>query len=379
MNEKLQILDSTRIGSEEFIAVRVLGTVDTALKGKTVYASVKYLNATPAASLSRSTGAGESSPDHFVITNVATEMVRLYRRCVAPETCKNKMLMQFHGTVGNDSSNMRSDVGVYKTARWVKFYEVPGEYPAWYRPGYPALPKVGSRGGWLSKNVKPPGFSGARGAFGWYTVFVGPNNDGQWMHGTTGWGADKSSMVRFQDSFLGGIADIFAKLGSHGCTRMSNEAIAYMRSNLPVGATYIKIYAKERVKDPSLVGYSSELGHFPYIITTVGAGKPNTLHDIASRAAVMAAGTPQSEWLEQGTFDYDQTPKAFGGDHYRIGGFSGAFNVDDGTISSNYRHPNSRKLAIGGMDGAEKAFPDFVRDDAASSDTGSLAANPGER
>lgn len=363
MNDQLQILDTTRIGNDEFIAVRVVETSNPALKGRTVYASVKYLNASRATRLSKSTGASESSPNHFVITNVATEMVRLYRRCSVPETCKNKLMMQFHATVGNDSRGMRSDVGVYKTTSWTKFYEVPGEYPAWYRPDYPPLPRVGSRGGWLSKDVKPPGFTGARGAFGWYTVFVGPNNDGQWMHGTTGWGADKTSMVRFQDSFLGGIADIFAKLGSHGCTRLSNEAIAYMRSNLPVGAMYIKIYARERVKDLSLIGYSRELGHFPYIITTLGAGKPNTQHDLASRASVIAAGTPESEWLEQGTFDYDQTPRAFDGDHYGLGGFSGALNVDEGTITSDYRHPISPKLNVAGMGAGESAFPTFVRDE----------------
>lgn len=364
MNDALKIMNSNRIGDDEFIAVRVLsGSAD--LHDKTVYASAKYLNPKrTGVRLSPSTGSTESTPSHFVITNVATEMIRVYRRCVAPEACRNKMLMQFHGTVGNDSGGRRSDVGVYKVTSWTKFYELPGEYPGWYRPGYPALPPPGSRSGWLSSKAKPSGFSGPRGAFGWYTAFVGPNNDGQWMHGTTGWGADKSKMVRFQDSFWGGVADVFAKLGSHGCTRMSNEAIAYMRSNLPVGAAYIKIYARERVKDSSLIGYSRDLGHFPYIITTLGAGKSNSLHDLASRASVLAAGTPQSEWLEQGTFDYDQTPQAMGGDHYGVNAFYGALNVDDGTLTSDYRHPNSSKLNVGGYPGRESALPMFVRDQA---------------
>lgn len=362
MNDEVEILDGARIGNDEFVKVRVTASADGELKGKKLYVSAKYLNPTAVQRLSTSTAHLESSGSHFVITNVATETVRLYRRCVAPETCKNKMLMQFHATVGNNSNEMRSDVGVYKTTSWMKFYEVPGVYPGWYRPGYPALPKVGSRGAWLSKEAKPPGFTGPRGAFGWYTVFVGPNNDGQWMHGTTGWGADKNSMVRFQDSFLGGIADLFAKLGSHGCTRLSNEAIAYMRSNLPVGATYIKIYAQERVKDESLAGYSRELGHFPYIITTLGYGKSNTQHQTASRDDVLRAGTPRSEWLEEGTFDYNQTPSAQKGDHYGVGNMTGYFNVDEGTLSADYRHPVHKKLKVAGYPGREGALPSFVRE-----------------
>ena len=365
MNEQLEILDAARVGDQEFIAVRVVSTANSSLAGKTLYTSVKYLSASTSQRLSPSTGSVEVSgeQDHFVIVNVATEMIRLYQRCHAPEACKNKMLMEFHGTVGNNSTGMRSDVGVYKTMKWTKFYEVPGEYAGWFRPGYPDLPKVGSRGAWLSKKSSPPGFSGPRGAFGWYTVFVGPNNDGQWMHGTTGWGADKNHMVRFQDSFLGGLADLFAKLGSHGCTRLSNEAVAFMRSNLPVGAYVMKVYAKESLNDTRLAGYPAkgDLGHFPYIITKSGYGKNNSQHELASRDVVLADGTSKSDWLEQGTFDYDRTPTPASGDHYNIGGFRGVFNVDEGTLSSDYRHPENRKLTVAGYPGRESAIPSFAR------------------
>jgi hypothetical protein len=364
MNAQLELLDSSRIGDQEFVAVRVVSSSDPALSGKTLYTSVKYLSASPSQRLSPSTGAQEASgQDHFVIVNVATEMIRLYKHCHAPEACKNKMLMEFHGTVGNNSNGMRSDVGVYKTTKWTKFYEVAGEYPGYYRPGYPELPKPGSRGGWTSKNARPPGFSSFRGAFGWYTVFVGPNNDGQWMHGTIGWGADKSSFVRFQDSFLGGLAGIFAKLGSHGCTRLSNEAIAYMRSNLPVGAYIMKVYAKESLADSSLTGYPAkgDLGHFPYIITKVGYGQNNSQHELAARDVVLADGTPQSQWLEQGTFDYDRTPTPASGNHYKLKNLQGVFNVDDGTLSADYRHPIDSKLKVAGYPGRESAIPSFAR------------------
>ena len=361
MNDVVRIVDGNRIGNEEFVRVRVVRTMNTNLKGKTLYTSAKYLDAAPVTRLSHSSVGQKSGSNHFVITNVATETIRLYRRCSAPETCVNKMLMQFHGTVGDDSKNMRSDVGVYTTTSWTKFYEVPGEYAGWYRPGYPALPAVGKTRSWISKQYSPPGFSGPRGAFGWYTLFVGPNNSGQWMHGTTGWGADKSKNVRFQDSGGGKFLDIFAKLGSHGCTRMSNEAIAYMRSNLPVGAAYIKIYAREAVRDASLAGYTREMGHFDYILTKNGYGQQNTRHDLSDRASVLAAGTPQSEWLEQGTFDYVQTPMAEPGDHYGIRNMYGVFYVDQGTVSSDYRHPVHNKLDVGGYPGRESALPSYVR------------------
>ncbi len=365
-NDVLEILDSSRIGDNEFIAVKVVKTGQVGLEGKTLYTSVKYLNATPAASYQGGTASGRK--EHFIVTNVATEMVRLYERCRAPETCKNKLLMEFNGTVGNNSKGMRSDVGVYKATSWMKYYEVPGVYAGWYRPGYPDLPKVGSRSAWLSKNSSPKGFSGPRGAFGWYTVMVGPNNNGQWTHGTTGWGADKNKMVRFQDSFLGGIVDIFAKLGSHGCTRMSNEAIAFLRSNFAVGETMIKIYAKETLKDPTLQGYprAGELGKFDYILTTKGYGKTNGQHEVAARDVVLANGTPESEWLEQGTFEYDQTPTATSGDHYKLKQFQGVFNVDEGTVSADYRAPQTDKLHYGGYPGRESAIPAFAKSDVSS-------------
>jgi hypothetical protein len=366
MNDELQLLDSNRIGDQEFIAVRVLKSATPGLQGKTLYTSVKYLSTTTTQAFKGGSSSGRK--EHFVVVNVATEMIRLYERCRAPEACKNKMLMEFHGTVGNNSNGKRSDVGVYKATSWTKFYEVKGEYAGWYRPGYPQLPGVGSRSGWLSKSASPPGYSGPRGAFGWYTVFVGPNNDGQWMHGTTGWGADKSNLVRFQDSFLGGIVDIFAALGSHGCTRLSNEAVAYMRSNFAVGETLIKIYAKETLKDPTLQGYPSakELGHFPYILTTKGYGQNNGQHEVASRDVVLADGTPQSEWLEQGTFDYDQTPSAMSGDHYKLGNLQGVLNVDEGTLSADYRAPRDSKLHFGGYPGEESAIPAFARSETVS-------------
>lgn len=369
LNDQLEVLDAAPVGENSFVPVRVISASDASLNGKTLYTSIRYLSLTQEQHFASASASATGGEDRFVIVNVATEMIRLYRRCHAPEACKNKMLMQFHGTVGNNSDGMRSDVGTYKTTHWTKFYEDRPEYAGWYRPGYPALPKIGSRGAWISHSASPPGFTSTRGAFGWYTVFVGPNNDGQWMHGTIGWGEDKSNFVRFQDSFLGGIVGIFAKLGSHGCTRLSNEAIAYMRSNYPVGSYLMKVYAREAVKDPSLAGYpkAGDLGHFPYILTTVGYGKNNSAHEVAARDVVIADGTPSTEYLDQGTFDYIQTPSIASGDHYHLGDMQGVLNVDEGTMSSDYKIPVSDKLHVGGYSGRESAIPAFARSEDDSS------------
>ncbi len=358
MNDKLEIVNPAPIGKNKFIQVRVLESKDRELIGKTLYTAADYLDSKPVQRMSGSTSQSDSK--YFVITNVATEIVRLYERCQAPETCQNKMVMEFKATVGNNSKEMRSDVGVYKVTGWTKFYQS-GPYAGYYRPGYPELPKANQRDAWLGR-ARPEGFKGPRGAFGWYTAMVGPNPHGQWMHGTIGWGADKEKFVRFQDSFLGSIVDIFAALGSHGCTRMSNEAIAFMRAKLPVGATYIKIYAREALADPSRAGYptADQRGRFDYILTNLGPGQTNTRHDIPSREAVLAAGTPQANWMEEGTFSYDQTPDAQKGDHYKLGdkSFRGVFYVDQGTISADYQHPQHEKLGIGGASGG---FPSFVK------------------
>lgn len=359
MNDKLEIVDPSPVGKNKFIQVRVLESSDSGLIGKTLYTSADYLDSKPVQRRSSSTAATTSR--YFVITNVATEIVRLYERCQAPETCQNKMVMEFKATVGNNSKEMRSDVGTYKVTGWTKFYQS-GPYAGYYRPGYPELPKVGQRDAWLGK-ARPEGFKGPRGAFGWYTAMVGPNPSGQWMHGTIGWGADKDKYVRFQDSFLGGIIDMFAALGSHGCTRMSNEAIAFMREKLPVGATYIKIYAREALADQARTGYPTkdQKGRFDYILTNLAPGQTNTRHDLPGRDSVLAAGTPQANWMEEGTFSYDQTPDpAKDSDHYNLGAnvFRGVFYVDQGTVSSDYQHPVHKKLHIGGASGG---LPDFVK------------------
>ena len=266
-------------------------------------------------------------------------------------------------------ASRRTDLGVYRVTDWVKFYETMPRYSAWYKPGYPELPGVGDRAGWISKGNKYTTVNGVatemRGAFGWYTAHVGPNQNGQWFHGTAGHGADQQAFIMFHYTLLGRLAHFFAAIDSHGCTRNDNETIALMRSIVPVGARYLKVYAKEALRDPARKGYSKEMKQFPYILTKNGAQVTNN-HELADRDVVLANHTPQDKWLEQGTLTYSAYPNPVsyregggpkGGDRYDIGeqNMHGVFLVDEGTFV-NYKHPEHRKIGYGGyFDGGRPA------------------------
>lgn len=359
-NDRVQIVDPSLIGSEEFIAVRIIRSSNPSLPtDRTVYVTTKYLDASPSSLYPTN---DEWTKRNFVVTNIATEMIRVYRPCEPGEGCINRMIMEVKGTNGEQGRNgeFRTDAGSFKILQWVKFYEVPGQYPAWYKPGYPNVPAPrSSRTSWISDRYKPPGFTSGRGAFGWYTAKIDPigSSNGQWFHGTMGWGADKRSFVDFKESFFGGIAGFFgAFIRSHGCTSMDNESIALMRELLPVGAAYYKIYAREAVRNPLKYGYSQEPGRFDYILTTNGHQKINGKHELPARDKVIAAGTPREQWLEEGTYMVDQYPNARTGDLYKYRDFQGMYVVDEGTLVD-YQHP--RAIRVGGYknaDGSSK-FP----------------------
>lgn len=275
------------------------------------------------------------------------------------------MVLQQDIVNGEDDKGTRTDLGVYRTAKWVKFYETMPKYAAWYKPGYPEPPPPGAdRSKWFTNKTYTVN-SEMRGAFGWYTVHVSPNPNGQWMHGTAGWGADKKSFIMFRHSFMGQIAKIFADIDSHGCTRIDNETIALMRNIVPVGARYLKVYAREAVRDPSRSGYSKDLQRFDYIMTKNGPQVTNN-HELAARETVLANGTPSDRWIEQGTLQYSAYPnpvplKSKGGtkgsDRYKIGAenMRGVFLVDEGTFVG-YQHPQHKKIGVSGLhDGGRPA------------------------
>lgn len=351
MNDVLRIVDNRTIGDQNFIAVRIVKSGSPLDKGTIYYTSKNFLNSTAVVVAKENLDAQKI----FVVTNIATEKVRVYKRCEATENCVNKLMFEQDVVVGEDDDGTKTDVGHYRITNWEKFYETPGVYPAWYKSGYPQVPKPNSSmSSWFDRSYMPGGQGSMRGAFGWYTAKVGPNPNGQWMHGTAGWGQDKQNFILFKNSFMGAITNIFKAIRSHGCTRIDNESIAYLRNIVPVGATYIKIYAKEAYRNEKM-GVSTKTGAWPYIMT-------KNQNETADRNSVMQNGTAESAIIEQGTLSFLETATAVsenskGSDVYRIGSsaFNGHFIVDEGTVV-NYQHP--RELQVGGY--TDRQLPNFM-------------------
>lgn len=358
-NDKVELIDGTPIGADQFVAIRVVQSNSNVDRGQTFYISQRFVSATPvdveavatSALLKAAPGPAVSGQKPvrtnrlFIVTNIATERLRVYERCLPSEGCVNRMVMEAKVINGESKDGTRTNAGFFQVSSWTKFYETLPLYPAWYKEGYPDVPQVGDRSGWISKKFFPNDKAESRGGFGWYTAKVQPNHYGQWTHGTYGRGGDKTKMIDFKDSFLGAIVNIFAAIRSHGCTRVDNESIAYIRQLVSVGTPLIKIYAQEAYRDESRARYTKTPGRWEYILTKNGAQQVGN-HQLADRAMVLKQGTPQSEWLDQGTYEIDQYPDAESGDLYYIGEFRGAFLVDEGTLL-NYQHP--AKIGRGGF------------------------------
>jgi hypothetical protein len=352
LNDKVEILNRKPAAGGKLVEARVLESHAGLETGNVVFVPIEYLNTTPAAETSP---AGQAD-GLFVVQNLATEKLRVYRRCHAGEGCANKMILETDIIAGEDESGTRSNVGYYRIQRWEKFYEDgSGLYPSWYKPGYPAVPPPhADKTDWLEQRYMPHGHGSARGAFGWYTAILGPNPHNQWMHGTYGWGADKQDFIHFKNSFWAGIVNIFTSIRSHGCTRVDNEGIAYLRHILPVGTAIVKVYAKETMSDPSLHEYSGapQSGSWSYIMNTVGANTSSGMS--ADRGEVLRANISPSSYIEQGTYLFNRIPHTARGDLYGVGdrAFSGVLDVDSGTVV-NYQAPAS--LGRGGF--GDQTYP----------------------
>jgi hypothetical protein len=191
----------------------------------------------------------------------------------------------------------------------------------------------------------------------------GPDARNQWTHGTIGWGKDKDKYIEATRHFW---ANLFTDPRSHGCTRNNNEAIAYIRSIVPVGTPLLKIYAKEGYLDKSLTGYPEKTKYWNYILTKNGVRVDGQQAD---REKVLAAGTPKEQWIEEGTYEADVHPDARpfkeggsgksgkNGNTYELKNsqMQGVFLVDAGLLV-NYQHPGS--LSRGGY--ADITLPPFV-------------------
>ena len=319
---------------------------------------------------------------YIIIQNIATRKLRVYERCAndAPtvakldvqqvnqqsgqkpqvqppvftrEECANRLILETDMVVGQDSDGRRSLLGSYKIKSWFKFYEDnQKKYPSWHHPKYPKLPDAGaSLEDWSGTPLLPEKYNekrdrGTRGAFGWYTAVIEPNAEGQWTHGTWGWGKDGEKFIQalFDPQYSEN-----PLVASHGCSRVENQAIAYMREMLPPGTRLIKIYAAESERTvrgaekatPTHTGWE-------WILTDEGVDAENGPK--ASRHFVEMTKVGAEHVLERGNYTVDNTPDAVDLEHGNAYGidedaFQGTFLVDEGRLVG-YAHPKG--LEVGG-------------------------------
>lgn len=262
MNDKVRIVDSATVYEGGFVQIEIVSTTSKITPSEKYFVSKEYLS-------EKIIDYKEFEGKLFAVINVATETVRIYERQCADNSCAHKMVMEAEVVAGEDielakteKGKGRSILGSFRVTGWTKYYEdAGGHYPSWYKDGYPAVPAPGDSGrGWFDKDVMPKNAEGKRegsmrGAFGWYAMFLGPEAYGQWTHGTIGWGQDKDKYVARTKK---PIINLVSNPRSSGCTRLTNETIAYLRQMLPTGTPVIKIYAKEALLDSTLAAYTNQ-------------------------------------------------------------------------------------------------------------------------
>jgi len=290
-----------------------------------------------------------------MIQNVATEILRVYKKGCDNGTCAHKLVLEADIAVGEKTRNKKTEtaVGYFHISSWNKFYQDGGSrYPSWYDPNYPRIPGPGSSAlTWSKSKYLPRGVGSLRGAFGWYTAKVSPNSLYQWTHGTLGWGSDKKDFIEATKGFW---ANLFTDPRSHGCSRTDNESIAYIRQILPKGSAIIKVYAKEAYADPSRRSYSKVKINWPYILTKNGVRVDG---EKSARSEVLRNGTSPSRWIEEGVYKIDAHPDAeaflsgsqdaksgttgnvYGLNHNNM---KGVFLIDEGRLVG-YSHPSKIK------------------------------------
>ncbi len=321
----------------------------------------------------------ETLSQYIVIQNIATEQLRVYERCTLYPECPHRMIMETEIVVGrthaepdkekkiNDPNRFLTWVGRYKLTEWKKFYQdYKAHYPSWYHPDYPPIPQKPRTKQWFAKELMPNGVGSARGAFGWYTAMVEPNSNQQWIHGTYGWGRDRNKYIHYTRNLW---VNIFANPRSSGCTRVENQAIAYLRHLLPVGTEIVRVYAHEGYRDPNRTAYNAAARPvaWDWVLTTEGVQKDGPDSD---RQAVLERRISPASFIEQGTYAIDRYPDAKGimpkepyysgksGNTYAIhdNEFQGVYLVDEGRFIY-YRHPTP--LPRGGYE--ETELPENLR------------------
>lgn len=348
-----------------------------------------------------------SASKYFVVQNIATEKTRVYERCTLTPDCAHKLIFETDTVVGRPEEGTDGDpkafitwLGHSRISDWVKFYsDGAGTYPPWYTAGQdiksipgPISNNINKTLGAKKWTIKYKGRSTMYGAFGWFAARLAPADasgvNHQWMHGTIGWGVDEDKAIEITRGFF---VNLFSNPGSHGCTRLENRSIAFLRQILPVGTDVYRVYARESVREntPVLSRYVNEQtpGRWDYILLTDGAQKVNGL--TADAATVRGSGIAimkDVNFIEEGTFNYDRYPHAVApdysknassgksGDRYQIDSgkakdaasthFHGYFLVDEGRFVD-YQHPDevavAGKVKISGLPDFRNSVPDSLR------------------
>ncbi|MBT3236312.1 MAG: L,D-transpeptidase [Bdellovibrionales bacterium] len=365
-NDEVRIIDANSSLRGNYVEVEVIKHENDLLPSERFYISFKYLSPIKI-------DYKHFNGKYFMIQNIATEKIRVYRKECNQQRCNHKMIFEANMAAGEDVDGVRTNVGSYRITYWWKFYEDGKQhYPSWYAPGYPKLPKPGK--GFLSwfKKRRMPKVEGGkvgimRGAFGWYTAYVGPNNHSQWTHGTLGWGADKDKFILKTKKYW---TNVFVNPRSSGCSRTDNEAIAYLREILPLGTPIIKIYAYEELMDQTLSRYSEHTPTWNYILTKEGA---QTNGPSSDRNKVLTRGVRPDQIIEEGSYAIDQmpTPTTFtvksefrrkigqSGNVYGVepADMHGVFYIDTGLVRG-YRHPTDARILRGGY--KDELVPSFI-------------------
>ncbi len=400
------------LGKEtSFVQIRILSSTGNSFDSqKSFYIAKEYINDQPMIS---------NASKYFVIQNVASEKTRVYERCTAQPNCPHKLVMETDMVVGRNEEGTKENryaymtwLGHSKIAEWVKFYSDGNQaYPSWYSPNQdmktipPAITDsptslLGSRK-WIVKGAD--GKDTIYGAFGWYAAKLSPADETngvnyQWMHGTIGWGKDGNQTI---DVTRGILINIFSNPGSHGCTRLENRAVAFLRSFLAPGTDVYRIYARESTREKETISgfFKKKVSPLPryaenynnpakwnFILLTDGAKQSNGL--TADARVVIANGIqviPGTNLLDQGVYDVDQYPNpaqldyrytaATGksGDRYRIDSgqekdfpktnFKGYFLVDEGRFID-YHHPDEAtvkgKVHVSGLMDFTQTVPEYL-------------------
>lgn len=372
-NDEIQIIDLSGY-KENYVEVSIVSERFERLDiTESIYVHYGYL--TSEKNLEMEVVKDVKNGGHFVIQNIATEKLRVYQKQCDEVTnvCRHKMVMESDMAVGEDDSKTWTILGYFKITEWWKFYQDgAANYPSWYRRGFPMPPKAGSSVmKWTKSKYMPKRGGNVRGAFGWYTAKLGPDPRAQWTHGTIGWGSDKNKYIEATREFWN---NFFTDPRSSGCSRLNNEAIAYLRELVPVGSPIIKIYAKEAYLDKDLTGYSGKKFYWKYILTKENAYKKYNYSSDAKK--VRAREVRSSQVLERGTYRVDRLPTVYKfydgkdlskyearekqrGNIYRVPRkkMRGVFYVDAGLIK-NYSHPRYYKIKKGGVRGV--VGPDWI-------------------